>query len=320
MAGKLNVPANRYGTQITVPYAEYISNRSWVGHGSAAHGPGMILAHTYQTPWPNRFNHIKDALGWSLRNGNRMHRKLPWQHPHKSSLRATRLVGFEGVHFTGHSGNPVSGDNTDYDIARLTYSFEQLPYKLREDGEIGGEWQRYVINRQKPHSEFLSREGFEWRYVEGPFNGNVFPGRGGVPVTRKRLHWVWVQVPAAYLLDANGDAANLDAGLNKINSQPFAGYPAQTLLFEDYDLEPRMDPTDADQAAADGDVAATFDVILHITYFNPKQGGANAGWNNDPGLDWNWYLTHAFTPGNPPVDSGNPKFQTYAFALLFAAV
>jgi hypothetical protein len=101
MARKTNVPANRYGQQITVPYAEYIGGgKQWNGAGSAAHGPGMILTHTFSTPWPNRFTYLKDALGWSMRNGARLQRKLPWQ-----VLNACRRHGEDRAASGDHPGD-----------------------------------------------------------------------------------------------------------------------------------------------------------------------------------------------------------------------
>jgi len=318
-------PEHRYAQQQRTPEAEYIGRgKGWVGQGSAAHGPGMVLASSWDVPWADWRGHLKDNLGYSVRNGDQLNRVLPRQHPHVTHLRATRLTGIEGVRWAGKSGGPVAGEASDYERARLTYSFESLPYDLKENGSIAGEWERYVIKRSKPVTDVLSLNDQAWKYVEGPLSGSQtsFAAKLGWIVTKVRLQWTWVQVPAAYIMNVDGLPVNLIAGVGCVNDAAFAGYYNGTLLFESYDLEPRMDPTDAAGDAAEGKVPRTFDVTLHFTFSEPPTdetvtdagNGTNRGHNivmSTKGVAYAIGLEKSTT---------TRMFRTYDFRKLFQGV
>jgi len=289
-------------------------------------GPqGVSIVVVIDFAWSDLKQSLLDLLGQSTVAGGAITRKLPHRHPTFPWAVCRRVGNVEGVGWKGKEPKVRAGGATsEYHIARVTASYENVPWRMLEDNQTLREWDRWVIYNQQTSVEYLTREKAGMVWIEGPQSiagGNArnepFIGPQGQLLPKTALQWQWMEVPFQAVFNSDNRPANIDAGVGKVNSVEFAGYSAETLLLESAAITFTPRPLDLSDPEdwVKGRPAVYCNVTFNMKRFNPPHGGATLGWNLDPDpVRLNWYKT-AFSS-----DLTRGKFETYPFATLFTPV
>jgi hypothetical protein len=213
---------------------------------------------------------------------------------------------------------------------------------------LGGprpEWERFLEGWPKPKTEFVSADANTLFFVQsgsgtdsrsGNPTGINGPSLGPVPtnfaapfptyLSKQDLVYIWKRVPLSGLrsLGGRGDATNLDAALQTVNTTTLFNKPPGTLKFEGYDMRPIESPIPPElqqgNNAAVGLANLVMDVMLSWSFFDPPYdltsgglvGGPNpvrghnlAPWRGQPEGQgsWNnlWYEIAGTASGIPLV-------------------
>lgn len=315
----------RPASGLSFPWEEHID-------GGAGYSQGYVFARnlsqctmTLDCPWSNFVSNqaVREVLGETrfARPGGvaLLTRTVPMQHPKFQYLRASKIVGVQGV---GPNGKDVE-DIAKYDRARLTVQFQQLNYRVVNNQTLanafgGKEYHRWVTRKVTPVVTFLTQERGSWVW----FNGN----RPGDPVTfgtpqmvcKNNVELTWLSVPGAGLFGSilSGRAANQENGIGKVNSEVWLGFPKETLLLASisYAESFLFQPAAEIGMNSLGDPSVLYDVTFHMVYFDPPNvvdAAVGRGHNvfpqpNDP--SWAVIVTK----------NGNEKlYPTYNYDTLF---
>jgi hypothetical protein len=256
------------------------------------------------TRWVLGFSYADEVSPFKLRREN------PQMHPRFPKLSAA-TVHFSSVAPKANTdtGVPARAPNYPavftlpgalnkmgfYDSCYCTVRYVQRPWDFRPDGYVDvptDELDRNCYVTALPVVELLNAEGgtSQLLWEEGdavaasadkPKQGeaitNIFATR--ISKIRYILNWMWV--PESYLSrDVNVFfAEKLWSCIGKVNSTPFLGRPAGTLLCD----APKMDRFQFPVSAFDGlNGFFGWNIQLPLTYFNPTLGVPESG---DPLLD-----------------------------------
>lgn len=347
MADTLNTQGN---TGVTVAWSEFIddpglSDASFASDGGQAtliiqveHGKNTRLA-------------VRDILGWSERVKDKLVRHLPMRHPFWHWMYATKI---SNVKFLGSQGTTVSsglGKTHSYTRTNLTVVYSSLPYEVKQDWEIYGdspgqqaatpnkdilpaaqcgEWGRFVEKKFKPLSEYIASDRGDFKFTDSAAASNGKVIKMGVPrlVHKGLVEWKWHYVPYEWLMNYQGVPTNLMSCVGKVNKYEFAGFPAGTLLLENFDLQPVSLPVDPsvgfDLNIAKGtNPPRIFNVTLPFKYIDPPTSSPPTATTYD-------YRGHALRPD--PADTsgrwyrittvvgGTTLYPAIDFKTIFAPV
>lgn len=238
----------------------------------------------------------QDVLGWSVRKKNELtgqciERHLPARHPDLPHLFASNISGVQGLATTGsRDGSNGKGDQAAaFKVNRYTISYSTPNYNILDDGAVEKEWQRYTaLVGVEPIIEFYRRKVGTRVWVNDAANPNKNqPITGAVGsqqlVRKQRIKMLWVQVPDDGLFTAQGffkggAPVKLEAALGCVNDDTFFGREAGTMLFEGYNIIPRI--THTDPFADDDRLRFCWDVELIFVYFNPPPGDSSKRGHN----------------------------------------
>jgi hypothetical protein len=227
-----------------------------------------------------------DAAPWRLRRHN------PIRHPEHPHLFASR-VGFTD---RGPAGNPArldklaKRDSIDstlpvnkfayYTSSTALVDFLALPYNFVDDGDYGEYW--YVYEHQRnvdfeheysAQTNIISAEtGRHMEFLEGPPNGETFPGEVGEYLQKASITWKWYNVPREYIFNPFGIPKKIIDGLGKVNDDTFEGWDKQTLLFSTVNFEKFLYPWVVDDGAKRP--AFGYNVTFVMSHFDPEPGVA----------------------------------------------
>lgn len=208
---------------------------------------------------------VADALGFSFRVGNRLHRQIPHAHPTYPWLFCKRVSNVQGLGYRSRTQEEIDAGTFGatypvYQRTNLTLHYGTLPFDVREDSEVhgypfGGEWMRWVEKRASPLTEFGGSDGTSGERgqfrIDDPNRTNVTPIKSGATmhVAKTLIEWRWYCVPEDYLMatgptlgsattDAAGFPENIAKCVGRVNQLHFAGFPPGTLLMEGPQIQP----------------------------------------------------------------------------------
>ncbi len=342
-----------------IPWAHYIGRSSGSDGTDAAlgHGPsGNQATFPIQVAWDDVPTAITDLLGvYTFDSGTKfLQRTLPLQHPLFKWLRCTRVVSIKPMKWDSKQHYFV-GAWSHYTHALLSLLFTQLKYPVVTDTfldtnfppvDVDGngtlyrqEWLRWTERTPNIGSELFTLDQGTMFFVEGGNPGGPAVGAQlnvpvGQPISVGDFLLVWRHVPMFGLFSSTTyRPENLILGVNKVNTTPFLGYPAETLLFAGYNISYNEVPYPPESMGIvlgnQGDTGVnqlwpslTCDVTLQMRFKDPPPGGATRGWNLQPwrgdlktGLksDFKWYRCNS-----TGLVGGALPLGTYDFRKLFA--
>lgn len=315
------------GSGLAFPWVEFNSRSGSVADISM--GPdGVAMGMVMIVFWDDLEEACQALLGYSYRDTDldpvQLGRVLPWRHPYWTQLWCTRIVKVQGLDNRGKDDGFGDGPFTDYAFARLTLQFTRPPYAILDDLDplvnlgLGGrqEWMRYTDRFWTPSIQILSREGMQYKFVEGaagsPLN-RAFPGSVGQKLSKVGLKRTWYQIPEKAVYNSAGFPANLIYSLGDttiqllgcVNNASFFGCAAGTLLYTAVEITPRPLHLPAFLMDIQGEsVQLQYDVTFHYEYFDPPIGGGGAtthGHNCMPyAKDGLWYKVASQVGGTLP--------------------
>lgn len=285
-------------------YAEFVGRSQESSHSFQFSDDQQTFSYMIDVPWDavlyndDAINSIiPTLLGYSYiqplgNNVNVLRRVLPMQCPYYSWLWLKEVSGGRGVKFVGKHEGRYGGLVSDYDRCRLTLTFASRLYNVYSDEIIdnlyaGDESKRFVVKTFDFNAESVSIErGPLFEYAEGPPSliaapNNQFNGPRTKVIGKMDLELSWYDVPDDWLF-AGGLPIRIDAGVGKINSTIFFGYPIGTLLC----MPPKLVPTSkpVDNALLGGGLfepARSWNVKFLFKHWDPPHGAAaTQGWNN----------------------------------------
>jgi hypothetical protein len=214
----------------------------------------------FRVTWEERFNFVKYMLGYSetyIDMGTRkLSRLIPQAiHPDTPDIRATRVVKMAGHKWTGT--DPARGEGAPYEWsddlvnvfqdADITVGYEHLDYKYLEDDDVNlsTEQDRYVVRGEtRPSAEYVGLPGAVMKYrrsvpASGAPHGLSIPFNVGKILPQEVFELTWCRLPedvwgtdAPLYQTVYGTGAIDDVPyLGCVNSEPFQGRPAGTVLF-----------------------------------------------------------------------------------------
>ncbi len=330
MAAPNAIIANPLGfNKPALSYAEYI-DKGDVPTAAFQFGSDSTQASlTIDIPW-NEFLNLDFAweiLGRSSRQGDLLHRELPWQCPYIPWLWATRIDNLHGVKFLGkHDARNGGGKVNYFDRARMTVTFTTLPYTVYDDNKIatvfaGDESERYVDKRRKTTAEFISLDKQSFRYTEGtvprkPNGLALLLGLNKLNV-KVDLDWTWYDVPNDYLFNADGVESRLIPALGCVNATDVWGFPIGTLLMLPYEMTPTAQPASPLLLGfpSISSPPRTWAVRFLFKFWDPERGtGATTRGHNTTiwPKDMRFYRIGS-------KEGNRPQYESYEFRNLFKA-
>ncbi len=241
------------------------------------------------------------SYSWSYLN-----RRNPMRHPKFTWMHCTKIESILGLGARGRQDviNPTSlptlpAFTSKYELYRVTAQFSSPQYDVIEDVDMkprGQENQRFFWRSGKETTaSFITIEGQSLQFVEGPPAAGTTAGRfvgagRAMPETTQLIKYTWTKVAADYVEDSTtGMPTKLDQALQCVNSEPFLGCPAYTLLMDPYSYERKRMPISDSTAAPEWWV----EVVFNFRYFNPPKKWAGS---TDPKAV-GWFLAPSSADG-----------------------
>lgn len=240
--------------------------KQYVGQGSSVSGSFAFGQSTAVMQWVMEWEEVEDfietTLGGALSAGGGLIRSIPSQHPQFSGMFASRITGIDALAPTNK--NDAGYSNWKRVIATVQY--EAPPYRIDPDDASGrpdenGCW---ITFNGSSALQVMTRKGAEFDLVgyNQSINDNI-----AVLLAKQRYKVVWYQVPEIGLFDRLGGQAtggrsrNIENCLGKLNHMEFMGYPAGTLLLENFVPVPYPDPLGRRRF---------YNVELNFLFFDPE--------------------------------------------------
>jgi hypothetical protein len=293
-----------------IPWAEYISNKSATTDSQFSYGAGNQTTMSILVNDADVEQAVADLLGSQEMDPNvhgQLNRVIPMTHPRFHWMFAERITGAHPIRFTDKRQGFGTSKYAAYAARVLTVLFTQPKYSIFSDAQLDlrygaprQEWRRFIEFVHQPASFLLSRETGSFTFTEGgggtapTANTTVVPGNQTQFLSQLDITAIWHKVPQAGLFDNGGTGrpTGLLSALNTVNSASFMGYPAGTLLFKAFRLQPLEDPVSPTAFGLNvnnGEASVVYDVELGFSYFDPPQGGTARGWNLAPWPNQLWY-------------------------------
>lgn len=340
MSANLQTNLNQYSLS-NVPALQYVG-----GGGNCVGGGFNYGASSCYQEWlikdagKNLPRFIADVMGYAKKAGTGIHRSLPARHPELVWCWASNISWDAGLAPTGQRQG-FNRATAAYKGLKLKVEFSAPPYAIIPDGQITAarpEYHRFVSLNSDPNTEFIQRKHGTFQFPAGTPAISTQELPEGVPqlLVKNRIALTWHQVPDDGLFTNGGSfregatAANLIAGIGKVNSSTFLGYPAGTLLMEGYKLIPYNLPIMPSILGNEmfvgpggkGGIPPRFwNVEMVLTYFNPPidtGGGFTARGHNllPHPTDPYWYRVHQATTGATDT-SPYWRYQEIDYATMF---
>ncbi len=206
------------------PYGELHYKELHEGSGKENYSiDNSSAARSIIVDWDQRLAFLDDLLGYSINYGpGDLVRVLPDAHPDLYNFYCTDAI-------VEKAGKPdITGNVSSWEKAIINCTYRPLPYALLEDEQISSELDRYVERDYDANVDYLTIIG-QMKLVTSGRALQTTPGRNQ-PYTA--ISYKWHQVPA----DPNDPFSvptddKITACLGKVNSMPFDGYYAGTVLF-----------------------------------------------------------------------------------------
>ena len=241
---------------------------------------------------------IEDVLGWAVKDGLNINRKLPAQHPDFGWLWCSGISSVEPVGAPDITSGLQGGARGRCNLLKLKLAFSTPPYPMKETVNV--EYQRFVaVQGYETSSQFIQRKNGQFVFnanTPAPMTGQAVPDVGGqtIKVSKTRIKLLWVNVPdnGFFTNGWPGAPTKVLNALGKVNDASFLGKPADTVLFESFNPIPRTQPVSPTLLGLGADqVPRSWDVELVFTYFQPApEGATEQGWNLVPNpVDNKWY-------------------------------
>lgn len=309
---------------------------------------------TGDIPWAKRYDARRKMLGYAWADPGSpwaLHRVNPIPHPDERALRCVSLdlAGYnpEGVEQPGGSFRagypapyltpaPPAGTTllpriATYTRARCTLKFRALPYPHYEDATmVANGWPEVFRNTAffdscDPLLDILVTTGepfLVWAEGEagGPEAGQPIPSQTPEYIQRANFVAVWYSVPSEFIIAAGSYLpAKIMAGVGKVNSADWYGFPAGTLRLE----APRFRKATMAVIRTRPDLNYSappfmYDVMLPFSWVDPTPALVSPvfrGWNVFP-----FSTTGKFYSVKRRDTSGVPYFAGYNFDNLFRHV
>lgn len=272
---------------------------------------------------------VRKILGYSWVDENlKLRREVPVYHPVWGWLyaRAITKIQFAGPTDTDQLQWEDAMPFGVYEWAQIEIEFGEVYYDVWKDSEVTYEWERYLTDVPGEHVELIQIDAGQMKaYAPGVtlINGNPFISAPRIQarVEKNKRIITWHEVPHEFLYDENGQAPKLKAIQKRVNSAPFWGSPAGTLLCESCEAKKKPMPIATDYFEGQ---RYHYDVEMVLIEFDPEPGDVSVdkrGWNLLPGprasgaagdsfVSW-YYYTHDGTV------TGKPLFDEYNFADFF---
>ena len=235
----------------------------------------------------------------------------------------------------GLNVNAIPGGTAaaNYARARLTMEFSTLAYRVLDDTQVldiyntpnegqilqdlGWQNTRYIIRQIEPFSRLI-KIPYNRLVTNGKITPTAFPFREGGAT----LRYTQIRVPLEGIRPGV-DFSRCGSMLGTLNSQKFDGYPASTLLYDNYTTREYQDAVGMFVC----DITHTFIYMPHPSTGQNSNGGTGPSAGQQMG--WNYVLDindqkkidyYAITS---PPPGNNPPFQSavaatgFTFADLF---
>ncbi len=235
----------------TRPLREISSESNTIGSGG------------YAVRFVDKSRFEADALGYTVYvpGQNFLQRRLPLYHGDSNDVTLTLRLLRELEHYdpSGEGRKTLTEDDGPHSagwaaMGATLYgaNYIQRPYELHEDEDVSEEpvpeLKRYVT--RFPEIEFYHRRVASWRFVFASDTTKPAPVLGSLPEYVQRWVYVWYQIPWDYTtggavpvgrMNYTGGCVNQyifdpDLELEKPDGTTVTGFPAETLLYENYKL------------------------------------------------------------------------------------
>ncbi len=230
---------------------------------------------------------------------------------------------------------PQPPQTEKYVISRFTVTFRPYMSKLYSDSQytqvynsedglnITDESQRYVEISSESSSEFLTRDGDNYRFATDPF-GTAGPylnlQQPFVTLEAKNVFkYKWIRVPEDFVCSSPGFLPTWQGALQQVNKYQFMGNPPGTLLFESYEFERHPVPGCLPQG---GQTLFYLDITANMLFFSPQNRGAYEVANNIYGHNLAPMPNDAFKYHLYSTDgslAGQRRYNSCNFSALFRA-
>lgn len=272
---------------------------------------------------------LRFIMGYAyVDENNNLRRQTPIWHPVFSWMYADKIVSITYSKAIGKTEGPWSGGVpfAVYTWARFVVEFQLVPYRVYQDDDVGFEYQRYTVLKNKPYNEIVQIDGGNLKYhcpSVAELNGNPLQSpRVYALLEKKRLMVEWHRVPLDFIQDADGNRPTFSAMEKRVNETAIFGRGKHTLLCETIET---TDPYPAPIATdAQDEPLMMVDVTFNLIEFNPDRADTTVdkfGWLLQPGakragtagetaLGW-YFATHDATL------TGKALFETFEFSKVF---
>lgn len=316
----------------------------------------IVVQRIYDTPWDTRWLFIRQVVGFATvvdddTDGAYIQRTIPQAYfpdnfpefldtgPSNDGrwVYCTSLESVEGVKPTGWD---TTYDVGTFELARCTFTFKSLPYRVLTDGEVTAYVNnlptdvyiqdfaspelrpdpsinatyydpplyetrilRYVTKKIQPSSQHLVLPYGKMFFVST--DNKKIPSNNGINklVSSADVIYTWHQVPSQDLNNTN-QLKKIQAAIGTVNREPFDGYPAGTLLLTAVNNTPRR--------LIGGYYAS--DIELRMKYFN-----ATDLYGKVLNVGHNWVLRFLYDANFTGPVPGNLDFSnSYQYTLLSA--
>ena len=343
---------NQAGNWISVPWEEYVGADG--SHGatfSTGWDGGNQATLQILVEWNDALQAELDLLGSAVFQGGNLLRTPPARHPYKTWLRAERILSAQPMRWDDKLqvfnnpllSNPTFSPISEYAYFLLTIGFINPNYRILSDADLLNkygamqEWNRYCEPHQRIGVQMLSREGAQWKWLDGgganqPVINNQLTAPVGTAIAMQEIHVKWKRVPRKGLMANNGESdmynQNITNALNKVhngatNLWQFVNGAAVALFnsnsntsalrFVGVDSTPIPSPFDPIvQNLSQTNINQYFDVDFTFSVWLPPAGNStNQGWNLAPFAgDNRWWLIGS-------EGAGNTIFQTADLSTVF---
>lgn len=259
------------------------------------------------------------VLGWHVTAADFSHikRTNPIQHPRYRNLWAYKVSEARGRRYTDRLSDisPASGGSmkgpthyASYHHTLMAVEFKPNPTGFlmpeleeievrnpEDDTAYYHEGYRYLEYETRTNIYDVTIQTGQFAFQEGPNNdpkSKVFPGEINFLEVKQSFTLRWRLVPEDFVCDTTnfhlGRPRKLNTAAGKVNSKPFMGYPAGTMLMLEPDLDRyasgclRASPAQAQAINGDGTIRQQVerpfqmcDVIIPLIHFDPPHFSEN---------------------------------------------
>ncbi len=277
-----------YATKFTISEWKEAIENSQVGGESISLEAGQATI-SVKVPWARLLPFLRFTLGWSYVNGTGSsqqlrrenpvrHPRMPWLTAANVSLQGIGPVGVEGV------GTKVIGLYSNglyvakYDTVVATVTFADRPWIFAADSDTyapSQESNRNIFLTPTPSVEIISAEGLNnIKFAHGPQSGNAIPAPFGTLMSKVTYTVNWMWVPHEYISVFAYPTlypTNILNCIGRVNSQPFLGFAAGTMLLQAPVFEPLRFPMATNQALQQLGFYG-WNVRFPVQFFDPSRG------------------------------------------------